>query len=88
MAGSPRDILVLPTSDVYVLDYDSQFDGSARLVEKPVIAVGTYHSPSNTLRVESLTPYSQLDLPKPKRCQLDHELSGIQSGNSSRSSDS
>jgi hypothetical protein len=63
MAGNLRDILVLPTSDVYVIDYDSSFNQATRLSEKPVIVVGTYHAPSNTLRVESLTPYSQLDLP-------------------------
>ncbi|MFH1244039.1 MAG: hypothetical protein V1487_00485 [bacterium] len=63
MAGTPRDILVLPTSDVYVIDYASAFNQTTRLTEKPVIVVGTYHSPSNTLKVESLTPYSQLDLP-------------------------
>ena len=63
MAGTPRDILVLPTSDVYVIDYASSFNQTTRLIEKPVIVVGTYHSPSNTLKVESLTPYSQLDLP-------------------------
>ena len=63
MAGTPRDILVLPTSDVYVIDYASSFNQTTRLAEKPVIVVGTYHSPSNTLKVESLTPYSQLDLP-------------------------
>jgi hypothetical protein len=64
MAGAPRDILVLPTSDVYVIDYESGFNQTTRLAEKPVIVVGTYHSPSNTLKVESLTPYSQLDLPQ------------------------
>lgn len=63
MAGTPRDILVLPTSDVYVIDYISSFNQTTRLAEKPVIVVGTYHSPTNTLKVESLTPYSQLDLP-------------------------
>lgn len=63
MAGTPRDILVLPTSDVYVIDYASSFNQTTRLAEKPVIVVGTYHYPSNTLKVESLTPYSQLDLP-------------------------
>lgn len=63
MAGIPRDILVLPTSDVYVIDYTSGFDHATRLPEKPVIVVGTYHAGSNTLKVESLTPYSQLDLP-------------------------
>lgn len=63
MADTPRDILVLPTSDVYVIDYASNFNYTTRLAEKPVIVVGTYHPSSNTLRVESLTPYSQLDLP-------------------------
>jgi hypothetical protein len=60
MAGNLRDILVLPTSDVYVIDYDSSFNQATRLSEKPVIVVGTYHAPSNTLRVESLTPYKFL----------------------------
>ena len=64
MAGTPRDILVLPTSDVYVIDYESNFNQTTRLAEKPVIVVGTYHVASNVLRVESLTPYSQLDLPQ------------------------
>lgn len=64
MGGTPRDILVLPTSDVYVIDYANSFNQTTRLAEKPVIVVGTYHAPSNTLRVESLTPYSQLDLPQ------------------------
>ncbi|EKD80026.1 MAG: hypothetical protein ACD_40C00213G0010 [uncultured bacterium] len=64
MAGTPRDILVLPTSDVYVIDYESNFNQTTRLAEKPVIVVGTYNVPSNTLKVENLTPYSQLDLPQ------------------------
>ena len=64
MAGTPRDILVLPTSDVYVIDYESNFNQTTRLAEKPVIVVGTYHVASNVLKVESLTPYSQLDLPQ------------------------
>lgn len=64
MAGTPRDILVLPTSDVYVIDYVANFNATTRLAEKPVIVVGTYHAPSNTLRVENITPYSQLDLPQ------------------------
>ena len=63
MDGSPRDILVLPTSDVYIIEYVSSFNKDTRLEEKPVIVIGTYHSPSNTLKVESLLPYSQLDLP-------------------------
>ncbi|MFZ2199173.1 MAG: hypothetical protein WAV40_00050 [Microgenomates group bacterium] len=64
MGGTPRDILVLPTSDVYVIDYVSSFNQTTRLAEKPVIVVGTYHAPSNVLKVESITPYSQLDLPQ------------------------
>lgn len=64
MSGTPRDILVLPTSDVYVIDYASSFNQTTRLAEKPVIVVGTYHAPSNVLKVESITPYSQLDLPQ------------------------
>jgi hypothetical protein len=64
MGGTPRDILVLPTSDVYVIDYAGSFNYTTRLAEKPVIVVGTYHAATNVLIVESLTPYSQLDLPQ------------------------
>jgi len=64
MNGTPRDILVLPTSDVYLLEYTSTFNQTTRLAEKPVIVIGTYHTPTNTLSVESLTAYSQLDLPQ------------------------
>lgn len=63
MSGAPRDILVLPTSDVYLIEYASSFNQTTRLAEKPVILVGTYHSATNTISAESLTPYSQLDLP-------------------------
>ena len=66
IAGSPRDILILPTSDVYVLDYAGSFNWDTRLTEKPVVAVGTYNASANTLRVESIIPYSQLDLPSPQ----------------------
>lgn len=65
MSGTPRDILVLPSSDVYLVEYASSFNQTTRLAEKPVIIVGTYHSTRNTLIAESLTPYSQLDLPTP-----------------------
>lgn len=64
ISGVPTDILVLPTAEVYVLSYAASFDQNSRLTEKPVIAVGTYHVSGNTLRVESLIPYSQLDLPQ------------------------
>lgn len=62
MQGSPRDILILPTSDVILLSYPSDFDQGTRLAERPVIAVGMYASRNNTLSVDSLTPYNQLDL--------------------------
>lgn len=61
--GTERDILVLPSSDVYLIEYASSFNPETRLTEKPVIVAGTYHSASNTLRAENLIPYSQLDLP-------------------------
>ena len=64
MNGTPRDILVLPTSDVYLLEYTSTFNQTTRLAEKPIIVIGTYHTPTNTLSVESLTAYSQLVLPQ------------------------
>lgn len=63
MEGVNRDILVLPTSDVYVIEYTSDFIPTSRLAEMPVIVVGTYSASSNTLKVDSLIPYSQLDIP-------------------------
>ena len=33
MGGTPRDILVLPTSDVYVVEYASNFNRTTRLAE-------------------------------------------------------
>ncbi len=63
VAGVAKDIMILPTSDVYMLEYASNFEAATRVTEKPVVVVGTYHSANNTLRVESLIPYSQLDLP-------------------------
>lgn len=63
MAGTPRDILVIPTSDVYLVEYRSTFNYTTRVADKPVIVVGTYQVSNNTLYVENLTPYSKLDLP-------------------------
>lgn len=65
MAGTPRDILVLPTSDVYLIEYEHNFNQTTRLTDKPVIVVGTYHVPTNTIKVESLTAYSRVDIPQP-----------------------
>jgi hypothetical protein len=64
MGGTPRDILVLPTSDVYMIEYESSFNATTRLAEKPVIVVGTYHLATNVIKIENITPYSQLDLPQ------------------------
>lgn len=63
MMGTPRDILVIPTSDVYLVEYRSTFNHTTRVADKPVIVVGTYQVSNNTLYVDNLTPYSQLDLP-------------------------
>lgn len=63
VAGVPRDILILPTSDVYMVEYAGDFDGNSRLLERPVVAVGLYHHLDNVLRVESVIPYSSFDLP-------------------------
>ena len=60
--GEPKDILVLPTSDVYVLKYASSFEDSHRLVEKPVVVIGTYNHLSNTLAVEDIIAYNPLDI--------------------------
>lgn len=62
IAGEPKDILVLPTSDVYVLKYASAFEDSHRLVEKPVVVVGTYNHLSNTLAVEDVIAYNPQDI--------------------------
>lgn len=58
-----RDVLILPTSDVILLTYPTNFDQHTRLNEKPVIVAGMYSSRNNELRVDSIIPYSQLDLP-------------------------
>lgn len=60
--SNDQDILVLPTSDVYLLDYNADFDSSHRLVEKPVIVIGLYHQLSNTLSVEDVVAYNPLDI--------------------------
>lgn len=62
IAGEPKDILVLPTSDVYVLKYASAFESSHRLVEKPVVVVGTYNQLGNTLSVEDVIAYNPADI--------------------------
>lgn len=64
MDSVTRDILILPTSDVILLAYNSDFDMTTHLSEKPVIVVGNYNNLKNILNVDSLVPYSQLDLPK------------------------
>ena len=63
VAGTSRDILILPTSDVYMVEYAGDFDPGLRLTERPVVAVGVYNHMDNVLRVESVIPYSSFDLP-------------------------
>lgn len=64
ITGSPRDVLVLPTSDVYMLSYDLNFNTSHRLTEKPVIVVGSYNHLNNDLTVQDVIAYNPLDIPK------------------------
>lgn len=63
ISGSPKDILVLPTSDVYLLSYDLGFNTAHRLTEKPVVVIGTYSHLANTLTVEDVLAYNPLDIP-------------------------
>jgi hypothetical protein len=63
VSGEPRDILVLPTSDVYMLEYAGDFVPATRLVEKPAILIGTYNNLSNTFSVETMLAYSPADIP-------------------------
>lgn len=62
VGGEPRDILVLPTSDVYMLEYDVDFNSAHRIVEKPVVVIGLYHNLQNTLSVEEVLAYNPLDI--------------------------
>lgn len=64
VAGNPQDILVLPTSDVYLLSYSLGFDPSSKVLEKPVIVIGSYNHTSNQLSVESLIAYNPTDIPQ------------------------
>lgn len=64
ITGSPKDVLVLPTSDVYMLSYDLNFNYSHRLTEKPVIVVGSYNHLNNDLNVQEIIAYNPLDIPK------------------------
>lgn len=63
VAGKTQDILILPTSDVYLLSYSAGFNSDHRLLEKPVIVIGTYSHLSNTLSVEDLLAYNAVDIP-------------------------
>lgn len=60
--GQERDILILPSSDVYLLEYRPDFDRAHRLAEKPVIVIGLYRHITNTLRVEEVVAYNPLDI--------------------------
>ena len=63
VTGSPKDVLVLPTSDVYMLSYDLSFNTAHRVTEKPVIVVGTYSHLRNELTVQDIIAYNPLDIP-------------------------
>lgn len=63
ITGSPKDVLVLPTSDVYMLSYDISFNTAHRISEKPVIVVGNYNHLSNELTVQDIIAYNPLDIP-------------------------
>ncbi len=62
IGGVETDILVLPTSDVYTLSYDSSFNSTHRLLEKPVVVVGRYRHLDNTLHVEDVIAYNPADI--------------------------
>lgn len=63
VSGEKRDILVLPTSDVYMLEYSGDFVPASRLIEKPAILIGTYNNLSNTFSVETMLAYNPADIP-------------------------
>ncbi|MBP9702349.1 hypothetical protein KBD69_01555 [Candidatus Woesebacteria bacterium] len=63
VTGSPKDVLVLPTSDVYMLSYDLSFNTAHRVTEKPVIVVGSYNHLNNELSVQDIIAYKPLDIP-------------------------
>lgn len=60
--GVATDVLVLPTSDVYTLAYDGSFAPSHRLLEKPVIVMGSYRHSDNTLHVSDVIAYNPSDI--------------------------
>jgi len=62
ISGEARDILVLPTSDVYILSYSAEFTNNKRLLEKPVVVIGTYSHLSNTLTAQDVIAYNPLDV--------------------------
>lgn len=63
VAGEPKDVLVLPTSDVYMLTYNISFNTAHRISEKPVIVIGSYSHLNNELSVEDIIAYNPLDIP-------------------------
>jgi len=50
-------VLILPTSDVYVLRYPEGFSGE-QIVDKAVIVFGTYNHLTNSLAVENIASYN------------------------------
>lgn len=62
IGGLDRDILVLPSSDVYILSYDTGFEYAHRLTEKPVVVIGTYSHLTNELSVGDVVAYNPADI--------------------------
>lgn len=62
VSGKQQDILILPTSDVYLLDYTSSQAESQVIREKPVIVLGVYRRLENIIYVDGLIPYHASDL--------------------------
>lgn len=57
-----QDILILPTSDAFVLSYGPDFDSSSRLLEAPVIVIGSFNQMNNRIILSEVIPYDQ-DVP-------------------------
>lgn len=68
MNNARRDIFVLPSSDVYLLEYSGEAERQ-RIAEKPVIVIGNYSTLKNTLYVEEIIPYNEIDLPPATQTQ-------------------
>ena len=53
------DLFILPTSDVYILQYGPEFSKTKHITEQPVIIIGILNEETNTITVSDLIPYNQ-----------------------------